>query len=244
MNAENNIPRLVVAGTQSGCGKTTVAIGLMAFFIEDGHTVQPFKAGREILDAELLTRLCKRETRRLDASTVSADTLVENFLDAVEGADIAIVDGWRGFFDGVSGLDFTSSTAHISKLIQSPVIFVIDVSPLYGSAAAVMLGFKNFDRDIRIAGVVLNRAQNEEHYKEVKKAVEFYSGIEVLGGIPNDHHLSMNLSEKNTDEINFKQFAEKAKTAVAAHLDMEKITNLAMRTPALAQRMKNISSPV
>lgn len=240
----NNIPRLVIAGTQSGCGKTTVAAGLAASFLEDGYHIQPYTTGNDRQTAETLSLLCERETCHLDASACTPDFLVENFLLASRGADMAIVDGWKGFFDGASGLDMTSSTAHISKLIHAPVIFVMNISGIYGSAAAVMLGFKNFDRDVRIAGVILNRAQNGSHYKEVKKAVEFYSGIEVLGHIDEDSGLYVNMPEIIINKETFTLFAEKVKTQIAAHVDVEKITNLATRTPELTLplHIQNISS--
>lgn len=232
----------MVAGTEARAGKTTVALGLMAYFLEDGYIVQPFHINKDVSRADVHALLCGRTAHALEALKTTSHSMLENFMQVSDSADIAIVDGCGGFFDGVSGLDHTSSTAHIAKLIQSPVLFVMDISRLYGSAAAVMLGFKNFDRDIRIAGVIFNRAQNNEHYENVKKAVEFYSGIEVLGCLFEDDSLALNLSDNNNEQT-IKLFAERVKNKMSEHADMEKITNLATRTPALTlpHHIQNLS---
>lgn len=176
--------RIVIAGSASGVGKTTVAAGLMAAFRARGLAVRPFKAGPDYLDPTYHTLAAGAPSRNLDTWLVPHDRLRACFVHAVRDADIAVIEGMMGLFDG---LDYTSeagSTAELATLLDAPVIIVLDVGAQARSAAATALGFLRFDPAVRVAGFICNRVGGPGHYGGVKRAIEDATGIPVLGGIP------------------------------------------------------------
>jgi cobyrinic acid a,c-diamide synthase len=120
------IPRIVIAGTWSGCGKTTVARGLMAAFTARGLRVQPFKVGPDFIDPSHHTAICGRVSRNLDPFMMGEDGVAQTFVRTAAGADIAVIEGVMGMFDGLDGTG-TSSTAHVARILGAPVILVADV---------------------------------------------------------------------------------------------------------------------
>lgn len=173
------VPRIVVAGTESGCGKTTIASGLMAALKERGLAVQPFKTGPDFIDPTHHTALCGRISRNLDPFMMGEDGVVRTFASASSGSDIAVIEGAMGLFDGVEGTDF-ASTAHVARILEAPVILVVDAEAASRSVHAVVRGFLSFDPRIRIAGVIFNRLGSAKH-REMIAAEEF---VPALGYIP------------------------------------------------------------
>ena len=129
------IPRIIIAGTHSGCGKTTTASGIMAALKARGLKVQPFKVGPDFIDPSHHTAVCKRQSRNLDPFMMGEDNLIRTFESASEGADIAVIEGVMGLYDG--GRQGVSSTAAIAKLLDAPVLLVIDAKSMGASAAAI-----------------------------------------------------------------------------------------------------------
>jgi len=121
-----HIPRIIIAGVHSNCGKTTVARGLMAALVRRGLTVQPFKIGPDFIDPSHHTRICGRVSRNLDPIIMGESEVISTFVRASQGADIAIIEGVMGMFDGVDGTQ-EGSSAHVSKILDAPVILVIPV---------------------------------------------------------------------------------------------------------------------
>lgn len=182
---------IVVAGTGSGDGKTTVAIGLMAAYRSLGYAVQGFKCGPDYIDPTYHTAATGRPSRNVDSWMCSPAAARELFERGARGADIAIVEGVMGMFDGKDPLSNEGSTAAIAKLIGSPVLLVADCFGMARSAAAVVKGFQSFDPEVRIAGVVANRVGSRKHFELVRKAVEQACGIPVLGFLERDERLVM-----------------------------------------------------
>src|SRR5256712_12996447 len=150
-----HIPRLIIAGTHSGVGKTSVTLGLLRALRRRGLTVQPFKVGPDFLDPGLHTIAANagtRISRNLDAWLLPHATVVELFARAAENADIAIAEGMMGLYDGVDGRSDAGSTAEISKLLHAPVILVLDAAGAVRSAAASAMGFAGFGPGGIIAG--------------------------------------------------------------------------------------------
>jgi cobyrinic acid a,c-diamide synthase len=139
------IPRIVIAGTHSGCGKTTISSGIMAALDARGMTVQPFKVGPDFIDPSHHTQICKRPSRNLDAFMMGEEGCRTTFARASVGADIAVIEGVMGMFDGLDGSDL-ASTAHIARILQAPVVLVADVKGMSRSVNALALGFSRFDR--------------------------------------------------------------------------------------------------
>jgi cobyrinic acid a,c-diamide synthase len=179
-----NVPRVVIAGAQSGVGKTTVSIGLMTVLKEAGFRVQAFKIGPDYIDPSHHRAATGRPSENLDSWMVAEDQIIELFTRAAKGADIAVIEGVMGLYDGISGLDETGSTAQIAEILRCPVILIIDAYNVARTAAAIVLGYKKFDENVNIAGVVLNRVTGETHAVWCKEAIESTVKIPVVGWLP------------------------------------------------------------
>ena len=178
--------RLVIAGTASGVGKTTVTIGIMAALKKRGLVVQGFKCGPDYIDPTYHTAVTKRKSRNLDSWMFTKDRLLDIFTHGKVGADISIIEGVMGFFDGKSPESDVGSTAEISSMTKSPVLLVVDCASMARSAAAVVKGFQVFGEETYIAGVIANRVGSEGHYQLVKTAIEQECGIPVVGYVKSE----------------------------------------------------------
>ena len=172
--------RLVVAGTHSGVGKTTVATGLMAAFAARGRKVAGFKVGPDFIDPSYHALACGRPGRNLDAFLSGTELIAPLFAHGAAGADLAVVEGVMGMFDGATGSGELASTAQVAKLLGAPVLLVVDCAAMARSVAAVVHGFAGFDADVRIAGLVLNRVASDRHEQLLREALGPL-GIPVLG---------------------------------------------------------------
>ncbi|MCK6150211.1 cobyrinate a,c-diamide synthase [Paenibacillus silvae] len=184
-------PRLIIAGTGSGAGKTTVTLGLMKAIAQRGLSVQGFKCGPDYIDPTYHTAVTGRASRNLDAWMTSPDYVRETFARASAGHDISIIEGVMGLYDGKDPLSNTGSTAEIAMVTQTPVILVVDVRSMARSAAAIVLGFQQLEPELHIAGVIVNRCGSAGHYTIVKKAIEQMCGIPVVGWLKRDEDMSI-----------------------------------------------------
>ena len=183
------LPRIVVAGTASGVGKTTVTAGLIAALRRRGLVVQPFKCGPDYIDPGYHTLAAGRPCRNLDSWMLDDEQVRDAFVRACGGADIAVIEGVMGLFDGADFDGERASAAQIAKLIGAPVLLVMDISGAARSAAATALGFARFDPDVPVSAVVLNRAGSEAHASGCARAIERATGLHVVGFLPRDELL-------------------------------------------------------
>ncbi|HEX6675533.1 MAG TPA: cobyrinate a,c-diamide synthase [Actinomycetes bacterium] len=165
------IPRLVVAGTHSGVGKTTVATGLMAAFAARGRRVAGFKVGPDFIDPSYHALACGRPGRNLDAFLCGPELVGPLFAHGAGGADLAVVEGVMGLFDGAAGAGELASTAQVAKLLDAPVLLVVDAGGLARSVAALVHGYATWDPGLRLAGVVLNRVASDRHERLLREAL-------------------------------------------------------------------------
>lgn len=179
------IPRLVIAAPSSGAGKTTVATGLMAAFTEAGLTVSPHKVGPDYIDPGYHSLATGRPGRNLDAFLCGTDRIAPLFLHGAAGADLALVEGVMGLFDGASDRGELSSTAQVAKLLRAPVVLVVDASSQSRSVAALVHGFASWDPEVRLAGVILNKVGSDRHEQLLREAMDS-SGVPVLGALRRD----------------------------------------------------------
>ncbi len=180
------IPRIIVGGTHSGCGKTTIAGGLMAALTAKGLSVQPFKVGPDFIDPTHHTKICGRVSRNLDPFMMGNDGLRDTFCRACTGADIAVIEGVMGLFDGIDGTE-CASTAHVAKILSAPVILVADARGMSRSIHALFRGYSAFDPSVHIAGAVINRIGSPRH----RTLIESSGKIPALGWIPRRDDLSV-----------------------------------------------------
>ncbi|WP_165869356.1 cobyrinate a,c-diamide synthase, partial [Streptomyces barkulensis] len=174
------LPRLVVAAPSSGSGKTTVATGLMAAFTAAGLEVSPHKVGPDYIDPGYHALATGRPGRNLDAYLCGPDLVAPLFLHGAAGADVAVVEGVMGLYDGAAGLGELSSTAQAAKLLRAPVVLVVDASSQSRSVAALVHGFASWDPEVRVAGVILNKVASDRHEELLREALDA-CGVPVLG---------------------------------------------------------------
>jgi cobyrinic acid a,c-diamide synthase len=172
--------RVVVAGTHSGVGKTTVATGLMAAFAERGRRVAGFKVGPDFIDPSYHAIATGAPGRNLDAFLSGPELVAPLFAHGAAGADLAIVEGVMGMFDGAFGGGELASTAQVAKLLRAPVLLVVDCAAMARSVAAVVLGFASFDPEVGVAGLILNRVASDRHEELLRQALRPL-GVPVVG---------------------------------------------------------------
>ncbi len=182
---------IVIAGTTSGVGKTTVATGLMGTLVHLGLKVQPFKTGPDYIDPSYHTWVTGQPSRNLDTWLLPRDAVAELFSRAMAGKDIAVIEGVMGLYDGHSSLNEEGSTAELAKLLGAPVIIVVDSRKGARSLAAMVSGYQAFDASLRLGGVILNGIGSDEHLRLCQEAIEHYTGIKVLGYLPRREGLSL-----------------------------------------------------
>lgn len=183
-----NIPRIVIAGTSSGVGKTTIVTGLLGALKQRGLSVQSYKVGPDYIDPGYHYLASGKQAHNLDTWLVPEKKLTTIFVKTANNNDIAVIEGVMGLYDG--GRKGISSTAAIAKLLKSPVVLVIDAKSMGESAAAIALGYKLYDATVNIAGVILNRIGSDTHRDMICQAMAKL-GIEVLGCIYRNENLSM-----------------------------------------------------
>lgn len=183
------IPRVIVAGTASGTGKTTVACGLIGALRAAGRVVQGFKVGPDYIDPSYHRLASGRPGRNLDAFLSGPELIAPLVRHGAAGADIAVVEGVMGMFDGASGRGELASTAHVAKLLRAPVLLVVDGSAMARSAAALIHGFRSFDPEVWVAGVIFNRVGSDGHEQLLREAVADL-GLPVLGALRRDDRVA------------------------------------------------------
>lgn len=184
-------PRLVIAGTHSGAGKTTISLALMAALKARGLVVQPFKAGPDFIDPGHHQAAIGRASRNLDGWMLGGDANRSIFARASADADVSIIEGMMGLYDGSSPVHERGSTAELAKQLSAPVLLVIDGSAMARSAAAMAAGYAKFDPALAVRAVLFNRVRSEGHYRLLKEAVEAETDLAVVGYFRPDASLTI-----------------------------------------------------
>ena len=226
--------RLVIAGTGSGVGKTTYTIGIMAALQQKGYTVQGFKCGPDYIDPSYHTAVTGRVSRNIDGWMLNHQTVREMVARASEGADISIIEGVMGFFDGKSPLENTGSTAEISMITESPVLLIVNCASMARSAAAIVKGFQTLASGPNIVGVIANQVGSVGHFEIVKAAIEQECNVPVVGymkkeqdiDIPSRHLGLIPAIERG--ELN--PFFDKLAKLIAETIDIDRLYELAETT--------------
>lgn len=227
------IPRVIIAATQSGSGKTTIVTGLIRALHNKGLTVQACKIGPDYIDPGYHRIASTRSTLNLDSWLLAPELLKREFVRAAADADICIVEGVMGLYDG--GKNGVSSTAEIAKLLDAPVLLVIDAKSMGESAAALALGFLRYDSDVHIAGVILNRLGSDTHAAIIAEAMDKIN-VPVWGTIRRDNALTVperHLGLLPATENETCALVERLGQTVGSSLELAKIISLADSAPPL-----------
>jgi cobyrinic acid a,c-diamide synthase len=228
---EKNIPRIVIAATNSGAGKTTIVTGILAAMKEKGYKVQSYKIGPDYIDPGYHQLASGKLGHNLDSWLVSEKKINEIFFKTAAEADIAIIEGVMGLYDG--GRKGVSSTATIAKLLNAPVVLVIDAKSMGDSAAAIALGFKLYDPEVNFAGVIINRLGSETHKKMICEAMEKIN-IPVLGCIFREEQITMperHLGLTPITENNSEKTITLIKNAILKQCNIAELYRIAKNTP-------------
>ncbi|OGW08691.1 MAG: hypothetical protein A2W77_08995 [Nitrospinae bacterium RIFCSPLOWO2_12_39_16] len=182
--------RIVISAPHGRSGKTTVSIGLSSALSRRGLRVQPFKKGPDYIDTSWLSFATKTQSRNLDLFMMREDGVKNLFGMASQYADISIIEGNTGLYDSVD-IEGKNSTANLARVLDAPVILVVDTARMTRSIAALVNGYMNFEPDIKISGVILNNVSGSRHEAKLRAALEHYSAVEVLGSIPRSPSLGI-----------------------------------------------------
>lgn len=177
------IPRIIIAALRGGAGKTIISIGIIGALSNLGKKVAPFKKGPDYIDAGWLALAAGRPCYNLDTFMIKEEQVLNSFLSHSINRDIAIIEGNRGLYDGLN-VEGSTSTAELAKLLNAPVVLCIDCTKTTRTMAAVVSGCMQFDPDVKISGVILNRIAGLRHENIIRKSIEQYCGVPVLGAVP------------------------------------------------------------
>jgi len=231
-----HIPRLIVAAASSGDGKTTVTVGLIGALRARGLKVAAFKCGPDYLDPTYHARAASGASHNLDGWMMSREAVLGTFQRTAQGADIAVIEGMMGLFDGATPNGDEGSTAEIAKWLSAPVILVVDASGMARTVAAVAQGFKTFDPHLRVAGLICNRVGGHGHLELLRRACP---AVPILGGLPEnrryafpERHLGLLAADEKTVPG---ALLDAWGTLAAEWFDIAAILELARSAPALVE---------
>jgi len=222
------IPRLVISGSTSGVGKTSITCAIIYGLKKRGHTIQPFKVGPDYIDPSYLSSISNNETKNLDVWLMGKNELVKSFVNS-STSDISIIEGVMGYYDGFGGKTNHASTHHVATLLKSPVILVLDASKTSRSIAATALGFTKFHRNSRISGIILNKIGSKKHEILCRSALENLK-IPIIGVVPKNtenilesRHLGLiPVVEQKQLQRKIKQVSQQ----ISDYLDFEKLVKI------------------
>jgi cobyrinic acid a,c-diamide synthase len=179
---------LLISSPQGHSGKTIIAVGLCAALKRRGLSIQPFKKGPDYIDPSWLKVAAGRSCRNLDLFLIPKERLVQMFQQTCQGTDLAVVEGAMGLYDGMDSVE-NGTTAEIARLLNIPILLVVNTTRMTGSIAPMVTGYQHFQPDIKVAGVILNYVSGSRHERKLRDAVEQYCGIPVVGSVPRDQDL-------------------------------------------------------
>jgi cobyrinic acid a,c-diamide synthase len=232
------IPRVVIAGTSSGAGKTSVACGVIGALRRRALRVQGFKVGPDYIDPTYHALASGRPGRNLDAFLSGPELIAPLVRHGARDADIAVIEGVMGLFDGASGRGELASTGHVAKLLRAPVLLVVDAASMARSAAAIVHGYRTFDPDIDVAGVIFNKVGSDHHEDLLREALAPL-GIPVLGALRRDERVAA--PERHLGLVPADEREQRTRTALDAladaaerFVDLDGVVALARASPPLA----------
>lgn len=241
-----SLPRLIVTALRGGSGKTILSLGLAAAWTEEGRRVAPYKKGPDFIDPGWLSLAAGYTCHNLDAFMMDRACMLRSFLRHARDADIALIEGNRGLFDGVD-LEGACSSSELARMLKAPAVLIVDVTMTTRTIAAVVMGCQRFEPGLELKGVILNRVGGPRQESVVRSAVEHYCGIPVLGSVrklkdnrfPERHMGLIPHQERGRAQ----EAVSWARTVVRESLDLDAIWRLACQAPPLDEPLNVSSSP-
>ena len=240
-------PRILIAALRGGSGKTIVSLGLIVSWRKRGMGVTPFKKGPDFIDAGWLALAAGQPCYNLDTFLMPADRIFLSFTSRTLSADLSVIEGNRGLYDGID-IEGSTSTSELAKLLKAPVVLIVDCTKTTRTVAAMVSGCVQFDREVNICGVILNRVAGVRHESILQKSVEHYCGIPVLGAIPRvkaeafpERHMGLVPTPEHAlaDES-----IEKAADMAEHYLDLDRLLAIARGAPALTDLPPTLTLPL
>lgn len=239
--------RFLISAAHKSSGKTTLSIGLCAALRQRGLIVQPYKKGPDYIDPMWLARASGRPCHNLDFYLMGPEEVTDVYEGEVGGSDVALVEGNKGLYDGLD-LDGSNSNAALAKLLGIPVVLVIDARGMTRGVAPLILGYQAFDKDIRIAGVILNQLGGSRHEGKLRAVIEHYTDVPVLGAV--QHEPTMEILQRHLGLIPSNEAAEveqqvaRIAERVSAQVDLDRLLELTRREyPAQARQPSSLPAP-
>jgi cobyrinic acid a,c-diamide synthase len=237
--------RIYISAAHKSSGKTTVSIGLCAALQQRGLKVQPFKKGPDYIDPMWLGQAATRPCYNLDFYTMQRDEILSTYKSRSLGSDITLIEGNKGLYDGLD-LDGSNSNAALATLLEVPVILVLDARGMTRGIAPLILGYQDFDKEVYIAGVILNQLGGSRHEQKLRAVIEHYTDVPVIGAIHHDHDLEirerhLGLIPSNESAQAQEQINQLAKT-ITQQVDLDALLEIAGSAPVL-QTNETIPAP-
>lgn len=239
---------LLISAAHKSSGKTTVTLGICAAFVARGLRVQPFKKGPDYIDPLWLSQAACRPCHNLDFQIMSPVEITQTVATHLNNADIGVIEGNKGLYDGMD-VQGTHSNAALAKLLHAPVILVLSTHGMTRGIVPLLLGYQAFDPQIKIAGVILNHVGGARHEGKLRAAIEYYSDTPILGALQADQQLS--IAERHLGLIpnnEYQQAAQKIQqlaASVSQNVDLDKILAIAQNAPSLSAPMAlSVTTPV
>jgi cobyrinic acid a,c-diamide synthase len=234
------VPRIVIAGTTSGVGKTSISCAIIHGIKKKGYSVQPFKVGPDYIDPTYLSAISGNSARNLDAWIMGENASLASFVKNSQ-SDISVIEGVMGYYDGFSGATNQSSTHHIATILQAPVVLILDASKTARSIAATALGYIKFHKNSRIVGLILNKIGSKKHEEMCRVALASLK-IPILGSIPKNHDLSLESRHLGLipvlEQTDLKQKIIKIAKNLIPYIDIEKIISIAHKSTPISHGVK------
>jgi len=240
------LPRILIAALRGGSGKTIVSLGLIASWRKRGMAVSPFKKGPDFIDAGWLALAASQPCYNLDTFLMPADRIILSFTSRTLSTDLSVIEGNRGLYDGID-LEGSTSTSELAKLLKTPVVLIVDCTKSTRTVAAMVSGCLKFDPEVDICSVILNRVAGARHESILRKSIEHYCAIPVLGSIPKlkeepfpERHMGL----VPTPEHAWADASiEKAAEMAQKYLDLDRLLAIARGAPALTPTYKIPPTP-
>jgi len=228
--------RLLISAAHKSSGKTTLSIGLCAAFRQQGLSVQPFKKGPDYIDPLWLGRATGRPCHNLDFYTMPHSEILQTLQQQSAGADMVLIEGNKGLYDGLD-IEGSNSNAALASLTQTPVILVIDVQGMTRGIAPLILGYQAFDKEVYIAGVILNQIRGDRHEAKLRAVIEHYTDVPVVGSVHHNPELAITERHLGLIPSNENHEAEQKIQAIGAcsrqQVDLSALQDIAGQAPAL-----------